>query len=114
MHLKDLDYANSDDEEEGGSKDKKANKFFQQEEAKRKERERMKEDKHLLGEDRFYKGGKKVNMITLPFATIDLVFNQKNIWGNMQNSDPTKIYYHLHNEQLWLPLITDLDLKHPL
>lgn len=74
----------------------------------------MQEDKHLLGEDRFFKGGKRVGLIVLPFSTIDLVFNHKNIWGNLQNSDPTKIYYHLHNESLWLPLITEMDLKHPL
>lgn len=74
----------------------------------------MKEDKHLLGEDRFFKGGKKVNTVVLPFSTIDLVFNHKNIWANLQNSDPTKIYYHLHNESLWLPFVTDMELLHPL
>jgi hypothetical protein len=68
-----------------------------------------------LGEEKFMmKGGKKAPFINLPFSTIDLVINHKNIWGNLQNSDPTKIHYHLHDSRKWLPWITDLKLKHPL
>jgi len=72
-----------DEEEDKAKTSKKGNKFFEAEESKRKERERLQEDKHLLGEDRFLKGGKKVGLIVLPFSTIDIVFNHKNIWANL-------------------------------
>jgi len=50
----------------------------------------------------------------LPFHTIDIIFNHKNIWANLQNPNPANIYYHIHDNTKWLPLITDPYDKHPL
>lgn len=41
------------------------------------------------------------------FGEIYLIFNHKNIWVNMQNADPTKIKYELHDDLKWLPYVHD-------
>lgn len=73
-------------------------------------------DKHLLPVESFYdkRTGKDVEGMALPYSTVDLVFNHKNVWANLQNPSPTHIHFHLHNEREWLPLITDLLVPHPL
>eukprot|EP00929_Paragymnodinium_shiwhaense_P037656 TRINITY_DN20020_c0_g1_i4.p1 TRINITY_DN20020_c0_g1~~TRINITY_DN20020_c0_g1_i4.p1 ORF type:complete len:2497 (+),score=567.91 TRINITY_DN20020_c0_g1_i4:1495-8985(+) len=39
----------------------------------------------------------------LPYRTIEVVFNNKNIWANLQNSDPRHIFYDLWNPTYWHP-----------
>jgi hypothetical protein len=58
--------------------------------------------------------GKKVDDIKLPYQTIDIIFNHKNIWANLGNSDPASIFYHIHDNSKWLPLIADPHDEHPL
>lgn len=41
----------------------------------------------------------------LPFKQIDIIFNHKNIWANLQNADPMRIFYHIHDKEAWHPLI---------
>lgn len=57
----------------------------------------------------------KEKYFRLPFGTIDLIFNHKNIWANLQNQDPARIYYHIHDDTKWLPLIVEplMIEKHP-
>lgn len=66
----------------------------------------------MLPEDKFKKGKLKV---TLPFKQLDLIFNHKNIWANLQAPDPAVIWYDLHDQERWLPLIQDklIAEKHP-
>ena len=52
-------------------------------------------------------------MVRLPYGQIDLIFNHKNIWANLQNEDPAHIRYELHNEAQWLPFIRDDTFPHP-
>ena len=52
--------------------------------------------------------------IKLPFASLDILFNHKNVWANLQNADPAKIMYHIHDEMKFLPLVLDPDHKHEI
>ena len=36
-----------------------------------------------------------------------MIFNHKNAWANCQNPNPASIYYELHNENRWHPLVFD-------
>ena len=99
-HLKQLDYFEEGEEEESADKKKKGNVFLERQDKERVERERKRTDKHLLPIDHFYdkKSGKELEKLVLPYSTIDLVFNHKNIWANLQNPNPAYISYHMHNE----------------
>ena len=48
---------------------------------------------------------KKVKNDILPYKTIDIVFNKKNIWINLQNPDPVRILYDLYNNQRWMSVL---------
>ena len=77
----------------------------------------MRQDKHLLPNESFtdLKGKKVVDDFgKLPFQSIDLIFNHKNIWANLQNQNPAVIYYHIHDNTKWLPMIADPHEEHPL
>lgn len=77
----------------------------------------MRQDKHLLPNESFFdlKNKKVVDDFgKLPFQSIDLIFNHKNIWANLQNPDPAVIFYHIHDNTKWLPLIADPTDEHPL
>ena len=75
-------------------------------------------NKHLLPQDLFRypernpKSGKTVDPVSLLYHKIDLVFNHKNVWANMQHYDPAHIYYNLHDDAQWLPLIRDVKIPH--
>jgi centrosomal protein CEP76 len=56
----------------------------------------------------------QANQIFLPYSQVDLIFNHKNVWANLQNQNPVSIYYHIHDETKWLPLIADPALPHVL
>ncbi|CAK60259.1 unnamed protein product (macronuclear) [Paramecium tetraurelia] len=43
----------------------------------------------------------------LPYETIEIIFNNKNIFGNMANQKPQEIFYHLHDKRLWYPFIKE-------
>ncbi|EER18429.1 hypothetical protein Pmar_PMAR005340 [Perkinsus marinus ATCC 50983] len=48
-----------------------------------------------------------------PYRTIDVVFNKSNVWANLQNPDPTRIYYDLWNNNYWHPFSTTLSEMQP-
>lgn len=55
----------------------------------------------------FYVEGKKVNSPDiLPWGTIELIFNHKNVWANIQHQNPAKIMYELHNTNQWRPFLS--------
>lgn len=110
--LKDLDYADLDG---GEGEAKPKNKFLQKQEDDRKKAELMRQDKHLLPQEFKDAQGRphKDDFGKLPYSTIDLIFNHKNIWANLQNPNPQVIWYHIHKNTEWLPLVTDPFTKHP-
>lgn len=80
-NLRNLDY---DDAQGGGDKEK--NKFFKKQEEDRIKAEKSRPDKHLLPIDEFKDPVTKKKVLDdfkLPFQTIDLIFNHKNIWANL-------------------------------
>ena len=42
----------------------------------------------------------------LPWGTIELIFNHKNVWANIQHQNPSKIMYELHNMNQWRPFLS--------
>jgi hypothetical protein len=81
MQLRKLDYAKASAEEERGK-----NKFFKKQEEERIKFEKKRKDKHLLPVEDFkdpVTGKKVVDDFKLPFHTLDIIFNHKNIWANL-------------------------------
>ena len=66
---------------------KKPNKFLAEKDKERLEKEQQRLDKHLLPHDKFYdhKTGAEVlsSAAGVPYASIDLIFNHKNVWANL-------------------------------
>jgi len=50
-------------------------------------------------------GNELMDGFILPFRTLELIISNKNIFVNLRNADPQKIYYHLNNTQDWYPFI---------
>lgn len=46
------------------------------------------------------------------YSEIHLIFNHKNVWANLQNADPVKIRYELHDDSQWLPFVRDDTYPH--
>ena len=100
--------------------------FYDMQDKEFHERQRQAPDKHLLPKDDFYeclpreeidrkkkRNEKPLPIEKLPYGQIDVIFNHKNIWGNLQNEDPVHIKYELHNEAQWLPFVRDDTFPHP-
>jgi len=49
--------------------------------------------------------GKFVPKTILPYSSLELIFNNKNTFGNMQNGNPAKIKFHVHNQTHWRPFL---------
>lgn len=102
------------------STNRKPNKFLEHQEKERMDKEKQRHDKHLLPIEKFFDPvtGTLVPWTEpgpLPYTQIDVIFNHKNVWANLQNHNPAAIYYHLHDETKWLPLVRDpLSSPHPL
>ena len=62
-------------------------------------------EKNFLPVDIFKVNGQPVQDIVLPYETIDLIFNQNNIYANCQFHSPDQIYYNLYEKSQWLPYI---------
>jgi hypothetical protein len=60
-------------------------------------KEEGRKDKHLLPVNTFYyEDNTAIKEVFLPYETIEVIFNNKNIWINMKNHDPAKIHYNLN------------------
>jgi hypothetical protein len=47
-----------------------------------------------------------VDNFSLPYETIDLIFNRNNIFSNLQFHDPLQIKYNLYEKNHWRPYFT--------
>ena len=88
--------------EDDGTGDAQATNFFKAQREKMEREENMRDDKHLLPVTLKSKE-KQVS----DYGEIHLIFNHKNIWANLQNADPLKILYEIHDDNKWLPFIRD-------
>jgi len=43
--------------------------------------------------------------VNMPFETLDLIFNRRNIWANCQFHDPCHIRFNIYDEDCWYPFI---------
>ena len=118
--LKERNYADLEGAIDPAQDNKKTNKFFQAKQEERERNERRRKDKHLLPQEKkMFKDpatGKVVKdeFTKLPFQSIDIIFNHKNVWANLQNPNPAVIFYHIHDETKWMPLVSEPYIKHPL
>lgn len=87
------------------NEEKKENPFnFIQDDSKIKEITEIGTTKNFLPVDIFKdSSGQVVEEIILPYETIDLIFNQNNIYANCQFHSPEQIYYNLYEKSQWLP-----------
>lgn len=60
---------------------------------------RMKRERMALAPDKEFM--KDENLAYIPYTTIEYVFNDKNVWGNVQNEHPAFIYYDFECEWQW-------------
>jgi hypothetical protein len=44
-------------------------------------------------------------VVILPYATLDVCVNDRNLWGNAQHLDPALIEYDFENEEHWKPFM---------
>ena len=56
----------------------------------------------IIQEPKAFKGAPSVE---LPYRTIDVIFNNKNVFMNKQHFDPARIYFDLYDTDLWHPFI---------
>jgi len=45
-------------------------------------------------------------LVDVPYQSIEVIFNHKNIWGNIQRLEPEKIYFDLEDAGYWHPYIS--------
>ena len=44
-----------------------------------------------------------VHPVNLPWKSLELVVGFRNIWANLQNENPGRIMFNLHDSKRWLP-----------
>ncbi|ORM41001.1 Vesicular-fusion protein sec18 [Babesia sp. Xinjiang] len=44
-------------------------------------------------------------LVYLPYSTLEVVFNDKQVWGNMQSQHPSCITYDLDSQDAWKPFL---------
>jgi hypothetical protein len=54
----------------------------------------------IIQEPRLLSGAEEV---ILPYRTIDIIFNKKNVYMNLQHYDPSRIIYDIYDDTLWYP-----------
>jgi len=110
-HRVDIDEEDEEDEDNtGAGGDAKPQNFFAKQRAEMQRQENLRDDKHLLPAT--FKLPRGEPKPVSDYAEIHLIFNHKNIWANLQNADPLKIKYELHDDNLWLPFVRDSEYPH--
>jgi len=61
------------------------------------------DEKNFLPVDIFTEKGEIVPDVQMPYETIDLIFNNNNIYANCQYHDPSNIYYNFYEKNQWYP-----------
>lgn len=85
-------------------------------ESKFLETKRIKEEnnpeKHasIVQEPKLLRGAEEVEV---PYRTIDIIFNNKNIFLNLQHFDPSRILYDIYNPSLWYPFVKKNFIAYP-
>ena len=73
-------------------------KLVEEQQRKIKEQEENDPDKHLRPIHEWFDDER--NLIEeeeeMPYASIELLINNRNVFANMKNPDPSKILYHIH------------------
>lgn len=70
----------------------------------KREKEEKNPDKHasIVQEPKLISGASEVDV---PYRTIDIIFNNKNIFLNLQHFDPSRIIYDIYDHNLWYPFV---------
>ena len=102
-----IDEEGSEDEDAG---DGAPTNFFAKQRAEMQRQENLRDDKHLLPATLKVPRGQQAP--SCDYGEIHLIFNHKNIWANLQNADPLKIKYEIHNDNQWLPFVRDNSYPH--
>ena len=61
----------------------------------------------MLPVQKFQGVGKNEPEPECEYGELDLIINHKNVWANLQNADPLKIKYEIHDDCQWLPYVRD-------
>jgi hypothetical protein len=72
------------------------------EEGLKPKRKNKKAEARVIPIDRF--PGDEAPPLEVPYYTIEMIFNTRNVYANRQHHDPTKIYYNIYNP-LFISLI---------
>jgi centrosomal protein CEP76 len=56
----------------------------------------------IVQEPKILKGATDIDT---PYRTIDIIFNNKNIFMNLQHFDPTRLIYDIYDDTLWYPFV---------
>ena len=83
-------------EEEGGG-NSKGRAAMLAKMMKRRERLAIAPDKRLVEPE---------TLVHIPYTTIEFVFNEKQLYGNLQNENPGCIFYDFNVPWQWRPLLT--------
>lgn len=51
-------------------------------------------------------GGVALSPVSVPYSRLDVVFNHRNLWANVQDADPALIKYDLDDLSAWQPFVT--------
>jgi len=57
----------------------------------------------------YLKNGDKIRNDILPYKTLDVIFNKRNIWLNIQNHNPAGILFDIWDRDRWYPLLEKRD-----
>lgn len=100
---KEKDIEEEDAEFNNKSKGKPTSKFLEAYQEKVRKDEEQDDTKVRLKPEIF-----RDNVIT-PYYSIEMIFNNKNIYANVGHHSPEQIYYHLHNKEKWMPFLNVTD-----
>lgn len=79
-----------DDDNQGEKTEEEKN-----EEGLKPKRKNKKAEARVIPIDRF--PGDEAPPLEVPYYTIEMIFNTRNVYANRQHHDPTKIYYNIYN-----------------
>lgn len=66
------------------------------EEGLKRRKKNKKAEARVIPIDRFPNDPDEIPL-EVPYATIEMIFNTRNVYANRQHHDPTKIYYNIYD-----------------
>jgi centrosomal protein CEP76 len=82
----------------------KHNKLQKEDEIKVDDRQDLSKIKEFVNFSMPKRSDVKIRNDVLPYKTIDVIFNKRNIWINLQHHNPAGIFYDIYDRDRWLPL----------